>query len=143
MTTESAKDVVGKLVDAMGRGDIDGAASFVAEDMVNHAAIPQAQGRAGFRTIGLKLQKAFPDMKQRVDDMLTDGDKVVVRTTVSGTHTGPLEFVNAPLAATGKSFTTTHIHIFRVAGGKIVEHWAERDDLGMMRQLGALSGKAS
>ena len=41
-------------------------------------------------------------------------------------------------AATGKSFTTTHIHIFRVAGDRIVEHWAERDDLGMMRQLGAL-----
>jgi steroid delta-isomerase-like uncharacterized protein len=136
--TESAKSVVQKLVDAMGRGDVEGAAAMVAEDLVNHAAIPQAQGRAGFRTIGKKLTTAFPDMKQRVDDMLVDGEKVVVRLTLSGTHTGPLEFVNWPLPATGKSFTTTHIHIFRVAGDRIVEHWAERDDLGMMRQLGAL-----
>jgi len=137
----NAKAVVTKLVDAMGRGDIEAAASCVAEDMVNHAAIPQAQGRAGFRTIGMKIRKAFPDWKQRVDDVLVDGDKVVVRTTVSGTHTGPLEFVNTPLAATGKAFTTTHIHIFRVAGDHVVEHWAERDDLGMLKQLGVLPPK--
>lgn len=82
-------------------------------------------------------------MKHRFDDMIADGDKVVVRMTVTGTHTGPLEFVQRPIPATGKSLTTTHIHIFRVAGDKIVEHWAERDDLGMMKQLGVLPGKAS
>jgi predicted ester cyclase len=143
MTTQTARALVMKFVDAMGRGDIDGAAACMADDLVNHAAIPQAQGRAGFRTIGQKVWKAFPDIKHRVDDLLVDGDKVVVRMTVSGTHTGPLEFVNTPLAATGKPFTTTHIHIYRVAGDAIVEHWAERDDLGMLRQLGALPARAS
>jgi steroid delta-isomerase-like uncharacterized protein len=137
----NAKAVVTKLVDAMGRGDVDAAASCLAEDLVNHAAIPQAQGRAGFRTIMTKIRKAFPDMKHRVDDVLSDGDKVVVRMTVSGTQTGPLEFISNPLPATGKAFTAGHIHIYRVAGDKIVEHWAERDDLGMMKQLGVLPAK--
>jgi predicted ester cyclase len=136
--TESARTVVQKFVDAMGRGDIDVAASLVAEDLVNHAALPHAQGRAGFRTIGQKLKKAFPDMRGHVDDVIVEGDKVVVRMTVTATHTGPLEFVNMPLPPTGKNFKATHIHICRVAGGSIVEHWAERDDLGMMRQLGVI-----
>lgn len=145
MTTqvETAKALVRTLFQAWDAHDIDGAANLMAEDLVNHAAIPEAQGRAGFRTIGQKLLKAFPDMKHRLDDLIADGDKVVARMTVSGTHTGPLEFVKRPLAATGKTFSATHIHIFRIQAGKIVEHWAERDDLGMMTQLGALPGKSS
>jgi steroid delta-isomerase-like uncharacterized protein len=135
---ESAKALVGKLFSAWDEHDIDAAASVMAENLVNHAAIPEAQGRAGFRSIGQKLIKAFPDLKHRIDDMIVGDDKIVVRMTVSGTHTGPLEFAKWPLPATGKSFTTTHIHIFRVANGKIAEHWAERDDMGMMKQLGVL-----
>ena len=145
MTTqmETAKALIRNLFQAMDAHDIDAASNLVAENLVDHAAIPAAQGRAGFRTIAKKLFKAFPDMKQRMDDLIADGDKVVVRMTVSGTHTGPLEFVNRPLAATGKSFTTTHIHIFRVADGRVVEHWTERDELGMLKQLGALPGTSS
>ncbi len=140
---ETAKALVRNLFQARDAHDIDRAASLVAEDVVDHAAIPEAQGRAGFRTIMQKLTKAFPDMKHRLEDLIAEDDKVVLRVTVSGTHTGPLEFVNRPLAATGKAFTTTHIHIFRIRDGQVVEHWAERDDLGMMKQLGALPGESS
>lgn len=77
------------------------------------------------------------------DEELERATSALDDAVAGGTHAGPLEFVNAPLAGTGRSFTTTHIHIFRVAGGKIVEHWAERDDLGLMKQLGVLPGKAS
>ena len=62
----------------------------------------------------------------------------VVRVTLRGTQTGPLPFARLPLPASGKPVTTEQIHLFRVANGKIVEHWAGRDDIGVLRQLGAL-----
>jgi predicted ester cyclase len=65
------------------------------------------------------------------------GRKVVVRGAASGRHTGaggPLR--NLPV--TGREFRVQHIHIFRVADGKIAEHWASRDDLGQLVQLGLL-----
>jgi steroid delta-isomerase-like uncharacterized protein len=145
MTTqiESNKALVGKLFAAWDAHDVEAAASLVAENIVNHAAIPEAQGRAGFRVIMQKLLKAFPDMKHDFQDVIVSEDKIVVRMTVSGTHTGNLDFVKRPLAATGKRFATSHIHIFRVENGKLAEHWAERDALGQLKQLGLLPGSAS
>jgi predicted ester cyclase len=69
--------------------------------------------------------------------VISDGEKVVVRGTASGRHTGaggPLR--NLPI--TERDFRVQHIHIFRVAGGKIAEHWACCDDLGQLVQLGLL-----
>jgi predicted ester cyclase len=57
---------------------------------------------------------------------------------MKGTHTGPLEFVRLPLAATGRACSSEVIHVFRVVNGKVAEHWAGRDDLAVMRQLGII-----
>jgi predicted ester cyclase len=116
--------------------DIAGAAALMAEDCVNHAAIPEAQGRAGFTTIQNKLLTAFPDFRHAVEDTLVDGDRVVVRTTVTGTQRGPLAMTRIPLEATNKPVRFEQIHIARVAGGKIVEHWMEMDSIALFRQLG-------
>jgi steroid delta-isomerase-like uncharacterized protein len=136
MSTESNKRLVADYFERFNAGDIEGAESAVAEDLVNHAAIPQAQGRAGARSIVTKLRAAFPDLRMTVDDTIAEGDKVVCRVTVTGTHEGALDFVKVKLPPTGKKFRTTHIHVFRIANGTIVERWAERDDLGMLQQLG-------
>ena len=117
-------------------GDLEGAGALVAEDLVNHAAIPEAQGRAGLRAILSKLLKAFPDVKYEVEDIVAEGDRVVCRATMTGTHTAALEFARLPLPPTGRSVRITQIHIFRIAGGLVVEHWGCRDDLAMLRQLG-------
>jgi predicted ester cyclase len=108
---------------------------IISPDFVDHA-LPQ-----GFPpgVEGLKLQikvfyTAFPDIHAKVDDVLAEGDKVVVRWSGGGTSRG--EFFGIP--PTGRSGTTTGIHIMRVAGGKIVEHWSNSDDLGLMQQLGIL-----
>jgi predicted ester cyclase len=79
------------------------------------------------------LSAAFPDMHMAIDDVLAEGDKVVVQTTMSGTHQGPFWGI----APTGRRFAQRQVHVFRIVAGKVAEHWAIRDDLGFLQQLGA------
>jgi steroid delta-isomerase-like uncharacterized protein len=81
---------------------------------------------------------ALPDMRYTVEDLIAEGDKVVVRFTFRATHRG--EFLGVP--ATGKVVTVTGISISRLAGGKVVEEWAEEDHLGLLQQLGAIQQTA-
>ena len=80
------------------------------------------------------LRAGFPDLHVTVEDIIAEGDKVVGRTTIRGSHTG--EFMG--MAPTGKQFTIQAIDVMRFAGGKVVEHWGNQDDLGMMQQLGVI-----
>jgi predicted ester cyclase len=75
---------------------------------------------------------AFPDLHVTVEDMVAEGDKVVARLTVRGTHQGA--FLGIP--PTGKQVTGTAIDVNRIADGKSVEHWNEMDTLGLLQQLG-------
>jgi steroid delta-isomerase-like uncharacterized protein len=132
----SSKELVLDQIARINAGDFAGAAALLAEDCINHAAIPEAQGRAGFATIIAKMATAFPDLHHTVEDTLVDGDKVVVRLTVSGTHRGPLAMAPLPLEATNKQVRFEQIRVLRVAGGKIVEAWMSFDVFAMLRQLG-------
>ena len=80
------------------------------------------------------LRSGIPDFKATIDDVVAEGDRVVIRMTFRGTQTG--EFMGMP--PTGKSISVGVIDIFRIAGGKIVEHWGQMDSMGMMQQLGAI-----
>jgi predicted ester cyclase len=135
MTTQTKQIAVDHLT-RLDSGDIAGAAALMAEDCLNHAAIPEAQGRKGFEMIAQKLRNAFPDMRHTIEDVLVDGDKAVLRTTVTGTNTGPIEFIRMPMKATGKPVKFQQIHILRVANGKIVEHWMGQEPVAFFRQLG-------
>jgi predicted ester cyclase len=108
----------------------------MADDCANHSALPEAQGRAGFERIIGKIRVAFPDMTYALDDVIVEGDKAVLRMTMSGTHRGPLTFTRFPAEPTNKAVKFEQIHIMRVADGKIVEHWLGQDSLAMFRQLG-------
>jgi predicted ester cyclase len=68
-------------------------------------------------------------------DLFVEGDRVVVCATLRGTHLG--DFLGIP--PTGNAITVSNIHIVRIADGKIVEHWDHGDDMGLMRQLGAMA----
>jgi ketosteroid isomerase-like protein len=83
---------------------------------------------------GNMLLAAFSDIQVTLEDLIAEGDKVVTRQTLRGTHTGAFQGI----PATGKSATVTGIFIFRLAGGKIVEQWAVLDQLGVLRQLGVI-----
>ena len=92
------------------------------------------RGSAALKQGIASLHAAFPDLHYTVEDMVAEGDKVAVHYTGRGTHHG--EFQGIP--ATGKPMTYTGILIWRFVDGKIAEHWAAPDLLGLMQQLGAI-----
>jgi predicted ester cyclase len=78
---------------------------------------------------------AFPDNHHAVEEVIVEGDPVVVRSTITGTHEG--DFIG--ISPTGRRIEVTEIHVYRLKGGKIVEHRVGRDDLDPMRQLGVIA----
>lgn len=131
-----AKDIALDFVNRLNSGDIAGAAALMAEDSVNHAAVPEAQGRAGFVRIVGKVREAFPDMTYKVEDTLADGDRCFVRMTVTGTHTGTFNMNKLSVPPSGKRITFERMDLLRVANGRIVEHWMTHDLAAFARQLG-------
>jgi predicted ester cyclase len=108
---------------------------IAAPDLVWHDAPPGTPpGRAGTKQVHTAFFTGFPDMHATVADLIAEGDKVVVRGTLHGTHQG--EFMGIP--PTGKVVTVTFIAICRFVGGKEVEHWGVGDMLGWLQQLGAI-----
>jgi steroid delta-isomerase-like uncharacterized protein len=77
---------------------------------------------------------AFPDVKATVEDLMADGDKVVARVSYRGTHQGAFRGI----PPTGKQIAVTGINIFRIANGKLVEHWGLTDRLAVLQQLGVV-----
>jgi steroid delta-isomerase-like uncharacterized protein len=131
--------LVERCMEAFNRHDATMLAELVTEDFINHAAIPEAQGRSGLISIWEKLWTAFPDLTHTCEDIIVDGDRVACRIRVRGTNSGPLRFSRMPLPATGKAMDTEAIHIFRVVDGRLAETWSQRDEVGMLRQLGQLA----
>jgi hypothetical protein len=80
------------------------------------------------------LFRVYPDIQLTVEDVIAEGDKVVARNTVTGTHQG--EFMG--VGPTGKSVTYNEIFIFRFANGRVVETWGVVDVLSQMKQLGVI-----
>jgi steroid delta-isomerase-like uncharacterized protein len=115
------------------KGNLDAVADLLSGDFVDHAAPPGfPPGQEGAKQVFMMYRGAFPDFHLSVEDVIAEGDKVVARWVTQGTHQG--ELMGIP--PTGKRVTVTGIDEFRIAGGKIAEHWAEFDMLGLMQQLG-------
>ncbi|TDF91314.1 ester cyclase [Paenibacillus piri] len=137
MTILENKTIVRRWVDeVLNKHDLSVLGSLVMPDVVNHAVLV-AELRYGFenfkRAIGALLV-AFPDHHMEIEDMGAEEDKVWYRGTRSGTHLGP-----GPLPGikpSGKYVAVQHIHILRLENGKIADHWAIRDDLGFLQQIG-------
>jgi steroid delta-isomerase-like uncharacterized protein len=129
------KDLVRSYIAALNARDADAIVASLADDFVNHGAIPGKKGKDAMPAMLGKLWKAMPDMKWKCEDVIAEDDRVMCRLTMSGTQTGPLEFA-VPIPATGREIVTEQIHVFRIANGKVVEHWLGRDDIGVLRQLG-------
>jgi predicted ester cyclase len=85
------------------------------------------------------LLRGLPDLRITIKDLIAEGDKVVSRNTVTGTHQG--EYMGLP--PTGKTVTYNEIFIVRLADGRVAETWGVVDVLSQMRQLGAIPGGAS
>ena len=108
---------------------------LVAPDVLIHMPLPiQATGAQALKQVWAMLLRGLPDLHVAIEDLVAEGDKVVSRNTVTGTHRGE----NRGVPPTGKSITYNEIFIFRFAGGRIVEMWGVVDVFSQMRQLGVI-----
>jgi steroid delta-isomerase-like uncharacterized protein len=135
--TTKNKRIIRQHHERLNRGDFNTALQDYAEDAKNHGRLV---GRDGLRRVLTDIYSTFPDWRMDIVEMIAADDSVVVRCTVSGTHKGVGKLpVNGGMlvevAPTGKRFEVQHIHWYTLKAGKIVEHRANRDDIGMMRQL--------
>jgi steroid delta-isomerase-like uncharacterized protein len=133
--SQSNKDLSRRFTELFNTDDASRADSVFAEDVVFHgAAGGDLRGIDAVKRFIAAYRAAFPDAVSTVEDQVAEGDTVVTRWRARGTHDGPL----GDLGATGRPFETAGITIERVAGERIAEIWVARDELGLMRQLGAI-----
>ncbi|MGW0801569.1 ester cyclase [Nonomuraea sp. NPDC002799] len=133
------KATFSRFHDAVNSGDAEIIAKAIDEavgpDLLFHAPVPMgATGAQALKNVWTVLLRAFPDIHVTIEDVVAEGDKVVYRNTVTGTHQGEYR----GLAPTGKSVTYQEIFIVRFAGGRIAEIWGVVDVFSQMRQLGAI-----
>lgn len=137
MSAENKAIVRRFFEEALNKGDMSVVEELIDQNYIEHGGpVGQPSGIEGFKQFIAMVATAFPDFQVSIEDLIAEGDKVVARVTVRGTHKGTL-MGNIP--PTGKHATWTGIDIFQIAGGKIVGRWNQRDLLGLMQQLGVIA----
>jgi predicted ester cyclase len=136
MSTEANKALVRRYREAHNQNNLDALDAIVAQDLISHNLLPGLPpGLEGGKMAHRGFRESFPDIHSTTQDLFAEGDKVVERYTSGGTNTG--SFMGAP--PTGKKFEAESMSIYRIANGKIVEHWGENDTMGLMMQLGLMA----
>jgi predicted ester cyclase len=136
MSAEANKALARRFYEEIDKGNLDILDELVAPDYLDHNPPPFPGLHAGLD--GLKqafriFREATPGHHQ-IEDQIAEGDKVVTRLTSYGKHEGDLP--GAP--RTGNDLKMTSITIHRIANGKLVEKWAEKDVLGFLQQIGVM-----
>jgi hypothetical protein len=139
--TTTNKATYGRLLDAVNSGDEEFIAKTIDEvvepDLVIRRQLPvEATGAQALKQVWAILLRAFPDIQVTLEDLIAEGDKVVARNSITGTHQG--EYMGRP--PTGNSVTYDEIFILRFAGGRVAEMWGVVDVLPQMKQLGMIPG---
>jgi steroid delta-isomerase-like uncharacterized protein len=134
---EQNSEFVRRHYEKLRAGDWKAAAEDYAVDAANFGRLV---GREGYLRVFEDIYTTFPDWSMEIEDMAAEGDNVIARCRVSGTHLGVGRLpVNGGrlvgVEPTGKRFEVQHIHWHRLRDGRFVDHYAVRDDLGMMSQL--------
>ena len=137
MSTEENKAITRRFVEeGINRSNERVFLDLLDPDVVDHYAPPGLPpGSAGWNVNRKMFRSAFPDGRWDEETLIAEGDLAIGRYTFRGTHQG--EFFGIP--PTGKTVVVSNIHIMRFAGDKIVEHWGNGDDLGMLQQLGVIT----
>ncbi len=135
-STEENKQLVRRFYEEIDKGNLNVIDELVAEDYVDHNPPPfpgLPAGRAGVKQAFKIFWEATPG-HHHIEDQIAEGDKVVTRLTSFGKHEGDLP--GAP--RTGNDLKMTSITIHRIADGKLVEKWAEKDVMGFLKQIGVI-----
>ena len=132
---EQNKAVVRRYQEIYNSDTLDALPEVLSPDFKPHNLMPGVPpGLAGYQMIQQGTLAAYPDFHVAIEDLIAEGDKVVMRFVITGTHTGA-PFMGIPAA--GVKIRVTGISIFQLQDGKIVEHWGEEDAAGWLAQLGA------
>jgi len=133
MTTDKNKQTARRLIEAWNRHDAGVFDEIVAADAVLRVSDPNLpRGPEGFKSRLEADIKSFPDRNFAIELEIAEGDLVMQRIHMTGTHTGPW----GPRPATGKTISVRGVVGMRFKDGKVIEAWDVFDDLGAMRQLG-------
>ena len=132
MGTNENKELVRRFISRVLQDlDPDSVDELVGEEFVSHTWNFKGEAKEGLKQITGVMAKALSDIDFEIEDLIAEGDQVVARVTSSATQSG--EFHDLP--PSGKRYTIGEIHIFRIADGKIAEHWHQYDGLSLMSQL--------
>ena len=135
-----------RALHAMADGDLAGFRALYHPQAADHEQRMQppasrVAGPDGVWATARRLRAAFTGLRYDIHHAVSDGDVVAVNSTMSGRHVAPWAVydddgnLDSVFPPTGRTFSATQSHWFRISGSMIVEHWANRDDLGMARQL--------
>ena len=134
MSTEDNKANVRRGFEAVNQKNLAVFDELLTPDVVFHSASTTMQGLEAYKQLLSVYVTAFPDLQFTIEDMIAEGDTVVVRYTTRGTHQG--NFRGIP--PTGKQVSATGMFMDRLVNGKAVEQWINGDDLGLLQQLGVI-----
>lgn len=136
MSAEELKAIARRYIEEVwNNGNLALIDELFTPDYINHSPnAGQMAGPEGLKQLITSFRQAAPDLHFTIDDLVAEGDRVVTRWTARGTHQGYLMGV----PPTGRQISVEAIVIDRFVGGRIVEHWGVRDDLGMYQQLGLI-----
>lgn len=143
MSNAEHEDLVRRWVKMFNTQDLADADALAVADYTEHAVAPfgrsetaTVDGPTHLRETARWLLAQFPDLRMRIEAIVADGDLVAALVASNGTNDGRL---NGILPPTGRSFAARQSHWFRVRDGRLAEHWATRDDLSAMIQLGVIA----
>lgn len=133
MSLAENKQIVRRYQEAYNTNQLDALSEIVAADVLTPNIIAgMPPGLEGAKVVHQTTLLGMPDYHTAIEDLIAEGDKVVARVRITGTHTG--NFWGLP--PTGNRINLTGIYVVRIADGQIVEHWGEENGMTVLRQLG-------
>ncbi len=137
MSKEQNMQTAQKMGEAINKGNLDAFRDIFAPNVVDHDPAPdQGNGPEGFIQFFTAFREAFPDLEIKPEHAVADEDNVALAYTATGSHKG--NFLGIP--ATGKKIKIRGMQIAKFKDGKIIERWGSSDELGILKQIGAVKG---
>jgi predicted ester cyclase len=140
MTTETNKTLVRRAVEeGWNQGNVALIDELCTPNYIHHyPPFPDFGSSEDYKRFAIAVRSAYPDIHLTIEDLIAEGEQVVVRYMWRGTNTGDFVLPTMRIPATGKQVTVTGVTITRFAGGKAVEAWEYPDTLGLYQQLGLI-----